>query len=146
MTFFSSIKSNVMKRLSLNVNQKKVIFSLGFIAAVTIFQLNFKKITAYKNRASNRGKKRCEQREIPVPNQSLYPYIGHLFSLGNLPAQTIAKWHHELGPIVKIHVGVRTWISVSDRLLAHKIFVSNGAKTSYRPHSTYAHYYCQKGE
>lgn len=138
-------KNHIIKRLSLNASQRRAIRSLGIIATVIIVHSLLKKI-AYKKIVLKAEEKRSKQREIPVPSESFYPYIGHLFSLGNLPAQKIAKWHHELGPIIKIHVGVRTWISVSDRILAHKIFVTNGARTSYRPHSTYAHYYCQKGE
>lgn len=138
-------KSRIAKMLSLSASQKRVIISLGIIATVTLFRSLSKK-RAHGKALLKTDRNRTRQREIPVPRESLYPYVGHLFSLGDLPAQKIAKWHHELGPIVKIHVGVRTWISVSDRNLAHKIFVTNGAKTSYRPHSTYAYYYCQKGE
>jgi hypothetical protein len=76
-------------------------------------------------------------REIPVPGSS-YPYVGHMMSLGELPGQTLTKWHKELGPILKLKMGRQTWITVDDPVLAHKIFVTHGSETSYRPHS----YYC----
>lgn len=83
------------------------------------------------------NKKRRGTREIPVPGSS-YPYVGHMFSLGELPGKTISKWHAELGPILKLKMGAQTWIMIDDPALAHKIFVGNGAETSYRPESIYA--------
>lgn len=77
---------------------------------------------------------------IPVPD-STYPYIGHLCSLGKFPSKTISKWHKKYGPILQMHMGAQTWISVDDPVLAHKIFVTHGVETSFRPHSTYAYYY-----
>lgn len=77
-------------------------------------------------------------KEIPE-HSSGYPYIGHLFSLGELPGVTIAKWHEELGPIIRIRMGVQNWISISDPILAHKIFVQHGNTTSCRPYGTYSY-------
>lgn len=77
-------------------------------------------------------------KEIPVPG-SAYPYVGHMFSLGELPCETISAWHKELGPIIKIRMGVQTWISIDSPQMAHKILVTNGAKTSQRPRSVFGH-------
>lgn len=71
-------------------------------------------------------------KEIPVPPSS-FPVVGHMFSLGPLPGRTFQKWHNELGPILKIKMGNQTWIVVDEPYLAHKIFVTNGAYTSFRP-------------
>lgn len=98
---------------------------------------------------SNSSKKRANQKqglkEIPVPSGS-YPIFGHLLSLGVNPGKTIANWHKELGPIFKIHMGVKDWILVDDPVLAHKIFVTYGAISSNRIHQTYSsHYYSIDG-
>jgi hypothetical protein len=62
-----------------------------------------------------------------VPDCS-YFYIGHVFSLGEIPGKTVEEWHNKLGPIIKLYMGVQTWIVVADPILSHKIFVTNGAK------------------
>ncbi|KAI8985409.1 cytochrome P450 [Pilobolus umbonatus] len=77
-------------------------------------------------------------KNIPVPD-SAYPYIGHLLSLGSVPSQTIQRWHEKYGPIIRLRMGVKDWITISDPAMAHKVFVTHGASTSYRPHSTYVH-------
>jgi hypothetical protein len=98
--------------------------------------------TSYKLLASrsNKHKQQGSIKEIPEPG-SAYPYFGHIFSLGKLPGNTVSQWHAELGPIIKLRMGVRTWIMVDDSELAHKIFVTHGAETSYRPHLMFAYYY-----
>ncbi|GAA5808616.1 hypothetical protein MFLAVUS_002008 [Mucor flavus] len=73
---------------------------------------------------------------------SNYPYVGHIWSLGELPGMTIMKWHNELGPLINLKMGVKNWVLVDDPILAQKIFVSNGVKTSFRSRNvfTYDHY------
>lgn len=92
--------------------------------------------TSYRMFLSNQGKKH-NFKEIPIPG-SAYPYIGHMMSLGELPGKTIKKWHEELGPIINLKMGIQNWIAVNDPVLAHKIFVTKGVDTSYRPHNAYA--------
>ncbi|KAG2205811.1 hypothetical protein INT47_003994 [Mucor saturninus] len=70
-------------------------------------------------------------KEIPVPS-SAYPYVGHMFSLGDMPAEKVSQWHKELGPIIKFRMGVQTWVSIDSPELAHKVMVTNGSKTSHR--------------
>jgi hypothetical protein len=77
---------------------------------------------------------------IPEPGFT-YPYVGHMFSLGELPGETVAQWHAELGPIIKLRMGVQTWIMVDDPTVAHKIFVTHGAETSYRSYCIFAYNY-----
>ncbi|CAO3637352.1 unnamed protein product [Mucor hiemalis] len=86
----------------------------------------------YKSVSDDNKKRQITSKEIPTPNSS-YPYFGHMLSLGDSPWNTITQWHQELGPIIKLKMGAQTWIIVDDPALAHKIFVSNGAETSYRP-------------
>jgi hypothetical protein len=50
------------------------------------------------------------------------------------PAQKIAEWHRELGPIIKIKMGVQNWVFVSDPKMAQDIFSSMGTITSGRPY------------
>ncbi|KAK4514192.1 uncharacterized protein ATC70_001779 [Mucor velutinosus] len=64
-------------------------------------------------------------KEIPSPKCG-YPYIGHMWSFGPLPGKTL-------------------WIVVDDPELAHKIFVTHGADTSYRPYTTYSSKYFSNG-
>ncbi|KAG2210501.1 hypothetical protein INT47_002443 [Mucor saturninus] len=70
-------------------------------------------------------------KEIPAPGPA-YPYVGHLFSLGNMPAETVSQWHKELGPIIQLRMGVQTWVSIDSPALAHKVMVTNGSKASHR--------------
>jgi hypothetical protein len=88
----------------------------------------------------NNGKKAQNIKEIPMPG-SRYPYVGHLMSLGELPARTITKWHEELGPIIKLQMGHQVWISVNCPALAHKIFATYGTETSYRPYTVFTQDY-----
>lgn len=110
--------------------RKEVMPIVSIAAATTILFASYRLMTSGKK--SKRGLK-----EIPVPG-SAYPYVGHLLSMGDLPGRKVSEWHKELGPIIRLRMGVQTWIMVDDPALAHKIFVSNGVESSYRPHSTYA--------
>lgn len=84
-------------------------------------------------------------KEVPIP-ESCYPYVGHLFSLGKSPNVKVTEWHKQLGPIIQLKMGVKTWIMIDDPVLAHKIFVTNGVDTSYRRHTVYSYdYYSFKG-
>lgn len=104
------------------------------ISAATATMLLY---SSYRWMANKKGNDKQGIKEIPVPG-SCYPYVGHMMSLGELPGKTLTKWHKELGPIMKLKMGRQIWITVDDPVLAHKIFVSRGAETSYRPHS----YFC----
>jgi hypothetical protein len=104
---------------------------ISIAAATTLLYSSYRLITNKKTDTKQAVK------EIPVPG-SCYPYVGHMMSLGELPGQTLTKWHKELGPIMKLKMGRQTWITVDDPVLAHKIFVTRGSETSYRPHS----YFC----
>ncbi|KAI8138875.1 cytochrome P450 [Fennellomyces sp. T-0311] len=77
-------------------------------------------------------------KEIPVPPGRV-PYFGHLFSLMESPSGQMAKWQHQLGPIMKIYMGVKPWILLGDPHLAHEIFCQNGSVTSNRPFQYYTH-------
>lgn len=111
--------------------RKEVMPIVSIVVATTILFASYRLI-----QSSKKSKKGI--REIPVPSSS-YPYVGHMLSLGELPGRKVTEWHNEFGPIIKLHMGVQTWIMIGDPVLAHKIFVSNGADASYRPHSVYSH-------
>lgn len=91
---------------------------------------------SYKILQSLLPKKNKYIKQIPVPGSS-YPYIGHMSSLGDMPADTISKWHKELGPIIELRMGVQTWVSIDSPDLAHKVMVTNGGKTSHRNESEF---------
>ncbi|SAL97641.1 hypothetical protein [Absidia glauca] len=74
-------------------------------------------------------------KDVPSP-KGLY-YAGHLFSLGELPGHKVTEWQKELGPIIKLKMGIQTWFMIADPQLAHEIFVTRGLTTSDRPYHTY---------
>ncbi|CAO3639618.1 unnamed protein product [Cunninghamella echinulata] len=111
------------------------------IAILTIVSTT---IAAYYLLKSNKDNAKATYDEIPVPKSNL-PYVGHLLSLGDLPGRTIAKWHEEYGPILKVKMGVQDYIMISDPELSHELFVTKGAITSDRPFSTYLNLYSYPG-
>jgi hypothetical protein len=109
-----------------------VSIAISIAAATTLLYSSYQMIS------NSHQKKRQGIKEIPVPG-SAYPYVGHLMSLGNLPGKKISEWHRELGHIIKLRMGVKTWILVDDPVLAQKIFVTHGAQSSFRPYGVYTH-------
>ncbi|KAI9013850.1 cytochrome P450 [Phycomyces nitens] len=71
-------------------------------------------------------------KEIPSPKAG-YPYVGHMFSMGSNPSIQVEKWHQELGPIIRIKMGIQSWVIINDPVIAHDVFVRNGTRTSGRP-------------
>lgn len=108
-------------------NHNRLAVQVASVAAVSSILY-----ATYKSVSNDNKKNQTYGKEIPSPKSS-YPYVGHMLSLGSSPWNTITQWHEELGPIIKLKMGAQTWIMVDDPALAHKIFVSNGAETSYRP-------------
>lgn len=126
-----------------HIDREKLKPIVSIVTATTVLFATYKMILS-----SNHQKKMREQglKKIPVPG-SCYPYVGHLFSMGELPGKVVTKWHQELGPIINVKMGCQDWIIVDDPFLAHKIFVTNGADTSFRPYTTYSYeYYSFKGK
>lgn len=117
---------------SLTTDQKVLLPVLGITASVTLLYTTYRLLTP------------SPYKKIPIPG-SRFPYVGHMFSLGSHPGDTIADWHKSLGPIINIRMGVQDWILIDDPFLAHKVFVTNGAATSYRPHNVYGHDYHNVG-
>ncbi|KAL9541409.1 hypothetical protein MBANPS3_009135 [Mucor bainieri] len=111
------------------------IISITAAAAVLYSTCRFVSLISKSKRSNNNTFHNAT--EIPTPG-SRYPYIGHMLALGNAPSKKLIQWHKELGPIIKIHLGQQTWVLVDSPELAHKIFVTHGSQTSFRPYSTYA--------
>ena len=120
------------------IERKQLALEVALVAATSTFLYASYRLWNSKN------KRLLGLKEIPEA-ASGYPYVGHLLSLGDIPAKTISKWHAELGPIFKIRMGVINWILVDDPELAHKIFVTNGAEASNRPNSHFGFKYYSKG-
>lgn len=95
--------------------------------------------TSYKLVELSNSKTIKSSREIPVPTSS-YLVVGHMLSLGEFPGATVHKWHEQLGPIIKLHMGVQTWIMVADPILAQKILVLHGTKSAFRPYSHFSYH------
>jgi hypothetical protein len=133
----------IIKYVDSTFNKKERPILPIITAATVLLFMTYRLHTGYRKyeKKSKKG-----YREIPVPG-SRYPYFGHMLSLGSLPSKKISEWHGELGPIIQLHMGVHNWVSVDDPILAHKIFVTRGVETSYRPHSAYAyHHYSLEGK
>lgn len=125
------------------IDREKLTPIVSIAAATAVLFASYKLISS-----SKRKKKMREQgfKDIPMPG-SCYPYVGHMFSLGELPGRTVSEWHRQLGPLIKIRMGRQLWHICDDPYLAHKIFVTHGANTSFRPYSTYSYeYYSFKGK
>lgn len=113
------------------------------ITAASTFVLYY----SYRLLSSEKKKKRTNGLKEILSPKGEYPYFGHMLSLGSTPGKQIRKWHKEVGHIFQLHMGIQTWVMVDDPLLAHKIFVTNGAQTSHRPDSNFAlNYYSMGGK
>lgn len=121
---------NIVQQLPQIKREQKYV---SIFAAATLLYTTYKLISS--SRKSIDG-----AREIPMPD-GWYPIFGHMLSLGKLPGAKIKEWHRKYGPIIRIKMGKQTWILLDDPQLAHKVFVSNGVETSYRPYGTYTHKY-----
>lgn len=116
------------------LERKNILPVVSIASAASIF------FASYRFFSSDQEIK-TKYKKIPMPGSN-YPYVGHIWSLGELPGMTIMKWHNELGPLINLKMGVKNWVLVDDPILAQKIFVSNGVKTSFRSRNvfTYDHY------
>jgi len=123
--FFESIKTS-------RIEKEQALRVVSIAAATAILYQSYRLITAEKST------KKQGLKEIPVA-PSCYPYVGHTFSLGRIPSDTIRQWHAKCGPVIKIMLGKRVWITIADPTLAHKVFVTHGAHASYRPHLNFSH-------
>jgi hypothetical protein len=67
--------------------------------------------------------------------------------MGDLPGKKIAEWHAEYGPIIRVKMGVQSWICIGDPHLAHELFVANyGIESSGRCYGTYSSKYYSMGK
>jgi hypothetical protein len=57
--------------------------------------------------------------------------------MGAVPAHKITEWHRELGPILKIKMGVQEWIFIGDPIAAQELFATQGIITAGRPFITF---------
>ncbi|KAI9282685.1 cytochrome P450 [Sporodiniella umbellata] len=88
---------------------------------------------------------RSELQKIPTP-EGEYIFLGHLPLIGDQPGLTVTKWHKQLGPIVRVKMGVQDWVFIGDREMAYDIFALNGTKSSGRPLSTFNYHIHSKGD
>lgn len=130
--------TNLMKSFSLpNFDRNDALPVVSIAAAASIFYASYRVL-------SSSEEKRHNFKKIPIPSSS-YPVVGHTMSLGKLPGKTVSEWHKKLGPILNLRMGSQNWIMIDDPILAHKIFVTNGAETSYRPSNLFALEYHNMG-
>ncbi|KAI9489087.1 hypothetical protein BDB00DRAFT_876756 [Zychaea mexicana] len=69
---------------------------------------------------------------IPTP-KGMKPYVGHLLCFDKLTGYKFRDWHQELGPVIRVQLGVQPCILISDPQIAHELFAVNGAVASNRP-------------
>ncbi|KAI8876970.1 cytochrome P450, partial [Backusella circina FSU 941] len=115
------------------LDREHVASIIGIAAAAALIYSTFSFVSK-GNKTQNKYK------EIPTPRSS-YPYIGHMLSLGKYPTRTLSKWHQELGPIIKLKMGVQTWVSLNDPQLAHELFSHKGIDSSRRPLTNFGLHY-----
>ncbi|KAI8143828.1 cytochrome P450 [Fennellomyces sp. T-0311] len=97
----------------------------------------------YLSRSSHSNKSALDL--LPTPKGS-YPYIGHLLSIDKLLGFKIKEWHDELGPVIRVQMGVQPWICISDPDIVHHLLVTRGAIASNRPHQKFIAEKYSKGE
>ncbi|KAI9011865.1 cytochrome P450 [Phycomyces nitens] len=94
--------------------------------------------TLYKTYFGNDPWNRKGFIKIPSPPER-YPYIGHMYSLGDSPSVKLENWHAKHGPILHLYMGIQHWIFVSDPTIAHELMTRNGSVTSDRSTHTFAY-------
>ncbi|KAL0094842.1 hypothetical protein J3Q64DRAFT_1716144 [Phycomyces blakesleeanus] len=97
-----------------------------------------------QNRKESERLKLEGYKEIPSPS-GRYPFFGHMLSLGKAPSFKVQKWHQQLGPIIRLDMGVQPWVLINDPYLAHELFVRNGINSSDRHKHSYAYWMYSKG-
>ncbi|CEP14774.1 hypothetical protein [Parasitella parasitica] len=131
-------------KLPQNLDRERLMPIISIASATTLLYASYKLMShgsGNKTKISAHGLKK-----IPIPG-SCFPYVGHLFSMGESSGKTVSEWHRQLGPIINVKMGCQDWIIVDDPFLAHDIFVTHGANTSFRPYTTYSfEYYSFKGK
>jgi hypothetical protein len=88
----------------------------------------------YKTYRSIYSKDTSECNKIPIP-KPCYPYVGHLFTLGENAGKTVSEWHKQYGPIIQLKLGVQDWLFIGDPIVAHNIMKRN--ECSGRPQNAY---------
>ncbi|KAI9282633.1 cytochrome P450 [Sporodiniella umbellata] len=88
--------------------------------------------------------KKAGYKDLPTPKGGFF-LIGHLFSIHKKPGVQADKWHKELGPIFCLKMGLQNWVFIGDREAAQNIYVTNGAKSSGRPFSTFNYHIHSQG-
>ncbi|KAL0077090.1 hypothetical protein J3Q64DRAFT_1678914 [Phycomyces blakesleeanus] len=109
-----------------------VLTSLTITLVYTICSTIYKKYAKGNDPWNRKGFKK-----IPSPPER-YPYIGHMYSLGDSPSTKLDKWHVKHGPILHLYMGIQHWIFVSDPVIAHELMTRHGSVTSDRSNHTFA--------
>jgi hypothetical protein len=64
-----------------------------------------------------------------------------MLSLGKYPTRTLKKWHQEHGRIIKLKMGIQSWVSLNDPQLAQELFSHKGVDSSRRPLTNFGLHY-----
>ncbi|KAI7862713.1 cytochrome P450 [Spinellus fusiger] len=125
----SSFYHSLVQKYSLsnNISDDKALIIAGAISVGTAMYITYS-VTKIKEKNTIK--------EIPMPS-GRYPYVGHILQLSDLPHLNMHEWHKELGSIIKVKMGVKDFVVISDPLIAHEVFVKNGSITSSRPYQKF---------
>ncbi|KAI8143436.1 cytochrome P450 [Fennellomyces sp. T-0311] len=80
-----------------------------------------------------------------IPTPKGYPYIGHILCFDKLHAHKLKEWHDELGPVIRVQMGVQPWIVVSDPKIVYELFVLNSSVASNRPYQVLSSHHYSRG-
>ncbi|KAI9492124.1 cytochrome P450 [Zychaea mexicana] len=84
--------------------------------------------------------------EVPLVPGGL-PYFGHIFQLpSEIPAFKFDEWHRKYGPLIRINMGIKSWIIIGDSDIANDILRVKGAITSDRPFHLFTSQYVSLGK
>ncbi|KAI7866026.1 cytochrome P450, partial [Spinellus fusiger] len=133
----SSFYHSLVQKYSLsnNISDDKALILAGAISVGTAMYIAY---------SVTKTKEKNTIKEIPMFS-GRYPYVGHMLHLSDLPHLNMHEWHKELGSIIKVKMGVKDFVVISDPLIAHEVFVKNGSITSSRPYQKFGTEYYSLG-
>ncbi|KAI7904795.1 cytochrome P450 [Cokeromyces recurvatus] len=117
-----------------NQSTENITTIAGALAAIGFATYCIKRLFSKDKKTKTKQAKEYET--IPSPKGAIY-YLGHTPLLGKIPAHRITEWHRQLGPILRIQMGVQDWVFISDPYMAHDLFATQGTITSGRPYLTF---------
>ncbi|KAI9246470.1 cytochrome P450 [Phascolomyces articulosus] len=123
-----TIISGYFTSIVIETKQKKIVSIVAAIFTLYgIYNISSSTILFGKKKELPDGVK-----EIPTPSGAL-PYFGHIFQVpSELPALKFDEWHKKYGPLIRVKMGVKSWLIIGDRYHANNLLKVHGSMTSGR--------------